>query len=217
MLLNKAQRYRIVKLPPERVFMSRHLNPFAFGRHDRNRSLGLSVALIEGHVTRGPALSVYGYYGGRLGLIARTPWHGDKRGWIALVKAFDLDWDGCPELALVRDPQANGTLEIWQLRHEPSPDGTPFTLVKRAEAKGFSNHVFGTFSNRISAAIDADGDGTLDLVVPDQTRKVLRVMSVKGEWAQRDSSRRIAGARGPRPDVSCGLERTARDNAGRAA
>ena len=179
-LMNKAQRYRIINLPPERLFMSRHLNPFALGRDAKNRAFSLGVALIEGHISRGPALSVYGYYDGRLGLIARSPWHGDKNGWMVLAKAFDLDWDGCPELAVVRDPQADGTLEIWQLRHEPSPDGTPFTLVKRAEAKGFSNHVFGTFSNRIAVTTDLDGDGTFDLVVPDQTRKVLRVMSLKG-------------------------------------
>ena len=112
MLMTKAQRYRIINLPPERVFMSRHLNPFSHGRDKRNRSFGLSAALIEGHVNHGPALSIYGYYGGRLVLIARTPWHGDKNGWLALVKAFDLDFDGCPELTLVRDPQADGTLEI---------------------------------------------------------------------------------------------------------
>ena len=174
---NKTDRNRFVDLPSDRVFMSRYVNPFSLNLHGNHHPVGM--ALIEGHVAHGPALSVYGYFEGRLQLLARTPWHGDRHGWMVLVKARDLDRDGCPELAVVRDPQDKGMLEVWELRHELSPDGTPFRLVKRAEAQGFSNHVFGTASTRISLAVDADRDGIIDLIVPDRTRKFLRVMSLK--------------------------------------
>lgn len=175
-----SSRYRFTDLPPDRVFMSRRTNPFAVAR-DGIRPVVFGFALIEAHVTRGPALSVYAYFEGRLQLLARTPWHGDRRGWLTVVQARDLDRDGCPEVAVIRDPQNSGTLEIWELRHEASTEGTPFTLVKRAEADGFSNHDYGTASARISVVLDVDGDGNNELIVPDGTRTTLRVMSLKGD------------------------------------
>ena len=175
---NKADKNRFIDLPPDRVFMSRHVNPFPLNLHGNYHPVGMAV--IKGHTTRGLALSVYSFFEGRLQLLARTPWHGDRRGWLAFVSGHDLNRDGCPELAVVRDPQRGGTLEIWELRHEASADGTPFTLVKRAEAKGFSNHAYGTASTRISSIFDVDGDGDSELIVPDETRTALRVMSLKG-------------------------------------
>jgi len=47
-----------------------------------------------------------------------------------------------------------------------------------ASAEGFSNHIIGSTELHLSAIADADGDGVLDLALPDARRTALRIVSV---------------------------------------
>lgn len=176
---------RYVDLPANRVFLNRRSVDFRVAHGSKKRTT-TAYALTEADLERGPALAVYGYYEGRLRLLARTPWHGDPKGWINPVYGGDIDRDGCAEVAVIRDPQKDGLLEIWRMRPERSPDGTPYTLVKQSSADGFSNHIFGTAAERISTAADIDGNLRMELIVPNLQRTALRIMSFKdGELSER--------------------------------
>jgi len=178
--INKSEDVRWIDLPSERVFMDRHLHTFYFNLPGTGTRLA-GHAIIEGHVHHGPAASVYGYFQGRLQKLARISWHGSSTGWVNLIGTGDFDGDGCVEIALIRNPQENGSLELWEMRYEASPSGTPFSLVLKARSEGFSNHVFGTLAARLSVVADVNFDGILDLIVPDRSRTTLRVMSFVGD------------------------------------
>lgn len=181
-LTNLAGQIRLIHLPPDRVFMSREPSSFPINCGKNKPQWGFFV--VEGHVKHGPSIAVYGYHERRLQLLARTPWHGDKDGWINLIGIRNFDSDGCVEIAAIRDPQSDGILEIWELQHKKSQSDTPFTLVKRDHAKGFSNHVSGHRFSNISALPLIDSNLVPEIIVPNQTHDILRIMSASGDKLQ---------------------------------
>ena len=174
-LMNISGQIRWIDLPVGQVFMSRLRTVFPVPYEQKNGSWG--QFLIEGNASKGPRVAVYGYYEGHLQLLASTPWHGDKDGWINLVGVRDFDRDKRPEIVAIRDPQTTGALEVWELQHKTAPSGTPYTLVKRDSKLGFSNHKFGTKSLQISTILEFSDPPKI--IVPNLSKNVLQIMSIK--------------------------------------
>ena len=72
----------------------------------------------------------------------------------------------------MRTPHIGGTLEIVTL------DRRRFRMVD--SEKGFSDHIFGSTETGMSAVARINEDNIVDLAVPDQDRRVLRMMTVAG-------------------------------------
>lgn len=47
-------------------------------------------------------------------------------------------------------------------------------------AGGFSNHAMGSRNLDLSALLDANGDGVMDMAVPDDSRETLRIVTFAG-------------------------------------
>ena len=176
MLMNISGSLRWIDQPYGRVFIPRILSNYPIPCARENCSWGHFV--IEADVEKGPRIAVYGYYERRLQLLASTPWHGNKDGWVNLVGVRDFDRDKRPEIVAIRDPQTTGTLEVWELQHKTSSSGTSYTLSKRDSEIGFSNHKFGTRSRLISTVIDSNFT-PINIVVPNSSKNILQIMTVE--------------------------------------
>ena len=85
--------------------------------------------------------------------------------------------DGRHEIALVKTPHIGGTLEMWELR---GSDEAGWELVMEDALHGFSNHAYGSPIQDLSEAVDWNGDGIVDLVLPGASRRSIRIMSFAG-------------------------------------
>lgn len=66
--------------------------------------------MVESHQTQGARLALYNADG----LIAATPYIGQRFRWLAPVAIADLDGDGLVELAYVDRPHLAKTLRVWR-------------------------------------------------------------------------------------------------------
>lgn len=178
MLMNISGTIRWIDQPNGRVFIPRTLRNHPIPCTKEICSWGHFV--IEADVEKGPRIAVYGYYNRRLQLLAATPWHGNKDGWVTFVGVRDYDRDKRTEIVAIRDPQNEGALELWELLHKTSPSRTPYTLVKRDQKRGFSNHKFGTKSLQISTVIE-NGFTPINIVVPNSSKNTLQIMSIEND------------------------------------
>lgn len=128
------------------------------------------VLVVRADAQAGAALAVHGLRAGRLTELAATPPIGTPHRWLNPVGAADLDGDGRMEVALVRTPHIGGVLEIWEWR-----DGG---LHREATAGDVSNHAMGSPVLALHAIADLTGDGRPDLLLPDQRRTTLRLLTL---------------------------------------
>jgi len=138
------------------------------------------MVVVKTSQTRGAALVLIGLRDGALKILAETDPIGQPQRWLSPAGVGDFDGDGQINLAYVETPHIGGTLRIvkWQ--------GT--RLVQLYEQSGFSNHAIGTPDLELSAVFDINGDGVVDLVVPDNPRRRLKAVSFKGGRFQELSS-----------------------------
>ncbi|WP_421725076.1 FG-GAP repeat domain-containing protein [Bauldia sp.] len=129
------------------------------------------VVTIRANVREGAGLAVYGAAAGRLSEVAATPTIGRANRWLNVAGIADYSGDGSPDIAIVVTPHIGGRLEFWTL-----DDGG---LERLDAARGFSNHAIGSTELALSATVDIDEDGVLDLVVPDAKRTILRFVAAK--------------------------------------
>ncbi len=107
--------------------------------------------------------------GTRLETSAQSPAIGTPMRWLNPVGVADLDGDGRAEIAAVITPHIGGTLKIYQKRG--------VELVEVAALGGFSNHEYGETELALSAP--ASIDGRMRLLVPDATRRQLRIVGLE--------------------------------------
>jgi hypothetical protein len=130
------------------------------------------MVAVKSYLDKGSALAVIGKRDGEWKLLAETPPIGERHRWLAPAAIADFDGDGKPDIALVRTPHLEGVLQIWGWH-----DGK---LVRKHEAAGYTNHVLGSTALDNAAAVDLDGDGRPELVIPTFDRKALAVLTLKG-------------------------------------
>ncbi|MEP7206447.1 MAG: VCBS repeat-containing protein [Casimicrobiaceae bacterium] len=122
----------------------------------------------------GARLAVIRLRDGRLQMVAQSEPIGTAMRWLNPVGVADLNGDGRPEIAAVITPHIGGTLRIYRL---VGP-----RLVGIAALGGFSNHVYGSGELRLSAVVPIDG--RMRLVIPDTTRRQLRIIGLEGDMAR---------------------------------
>jgi FG-GAP-like repeat len=127
------------------------------------------IVIVKSYLDKGSALAVIGKRDGAWKLVAETPPIGERHRWLAPAVIADFDADGTPDIALVRTPHLRGVLQVWGWK-----DGK---LALKHEAVGYSSHVLGSTAVDNAAAIDLDGDGRPELVLPTVDRKALAVLS----------------------------------------
>jgi hypothetical protein len=138
---------------------------------DLDRDGTPEILLVKSYRDKGSALAVIGKRDGAWSVLAETPPAGEPRSWLALAAVADFEGAGQPGIALVRTPHVQGVLQLWRF------EGGKLAL--RYEAAGYANHVLGSAALDNAAAVDFDGDGRPELVIPTQDRKALAILSLK--------------------------------------
>lgn len=180
-----------VTLPPDLVFEDR-LARIADANSDGVRD---EIVVVEADLKLGGALAVWGVRDGTLKRLTRTDFIGIRNRWMNPGEIADLDGDGRNEITHVRTPHIGGTVEIWEMR---GSDAAGWKLVREGRLDGFSSHAYQTLEQDLTEAFDWDGDGILDLLVPDISRRTVVVLSFAGgtlrEVGRVDLPGRITGA-----------------------
>jgi len=109
--------------------------------------------------------------GDRLEISAESPAIGVPMRWLNPVGAIDLDGDGRSEIAIVTTPHIGGTLRVYRRSGR--------VLAETAALAGFSNHVYG--SPELGLAAPVFLAGRMHLLVPDATRRFLRIIALEGD------------------------------------
>ncbi len=116
----------IIRLPKDRVFEDtepRLVDVDGDGKPE--------AVVVESHKDKGARLAIYN--GG--GLIAATPYIGQRYRWLAPVAVSDLDGDGLIELAYIDRPHLAKTLRVWRF--------DAGELTEAATLEGLTNHRIG--------------------------------------------------------------------------
>ncbi len=106
-----------------------------------------------------------------LAIGAQSPPIGTPMRWLNPVGVADLDGDGPAEIAAVITPHIGGTLKVYRRKGA--------ALVEIAALAGFSNHVY--HSAELALSLPMALAGRTQLLVPDVTRRQLRIIALKGE------------------------------------
>jgi hypothetical protein len=127
------------------------------------------VVVVKSYLKRGSALAVIALRKGRYDIVAETPPLGGPHRWLNPAGIADFTGDGKPDIALVRQPDVVGELELWSFA-----DGH---LQKVGSMADVANHIAGTRALDMSAVADFDSDGIADLAIPSLDRTHVRIVS----------------------------------------
>ncbi len=138
------------------------------------------IVVVRSYVDAGAAISVFGVNDGALVRLDEAPAIGRPSRWLNPAGAADFDGDGFVEIAYVETPHIGGTLRLLEYRDR--------ALHIDHQEFGFSNHAIGSRIQDLSAVLDWNGDGVLDIVAPDARRNSLKVVTFSGgQLTQLDS------------------------------
>ena len=130
------------------------------------------IIVVKSYLDRGAALAVIGLRAGGLEILDETPPIGRRNRWLNPVGAADFDGDGRMEIAYVETPHIGGRLMIWEWRGGG--------LHREHALTGFSNHAIGSTELGLSAIVDIDGDGLMDIALPGRHRDRMRLIGFAG-------------------------------------
>jgi hypothetical protein len=102
-------------------------------------------------------------------LVASGPAIGQGFRWRHQLAVAPFGPDGEVEIVDVLTPHIGGVVEFYRL------DGNELVIV--AEARGFTSHVIGSRNLDMGVAGDFDGDGRIELLLPNQARTELSAIS----------------------------------------
>lgn len=130
------------------------------------------VILSRSSLSEGAAVSIYRVGERRLEQFAVSPSIGLAYRWLNPIGAADFDADGEMEVAVVETPHLGKTLVIY---------GREAAKLKSlGRQPGYSSHFIGSTVLRMSAVVDVNEDGVLDIVVPDADRRSLVAVTFRG-------------------------------------
>jgi len=129
------------------------------------------ILAIVSQREKGSRLVMIGLRAKRLEITAQSAAIGTPMRWLNPVGVADLDGDGRAEIAAVITPHVGGRLKVF--RREGSD------LLEIAALDGFSNHVYGSPELALSTVVSIAG--RMYLLVPDTTRRQLRIVGMNGE------------------------------------
>ncbi len=132
------------------------------------------IVVIRSYLDLGAAIAVYSVNGQEIVELAQSDPIGQTNRWLNPAAAADFDGDGNVELAWVETPHIGGTLKVARL----VGTGSKRQLKIIDALYGFSNHKIGARELMLSVTFDWDGDGINDIILPDASRKIIRVVSM---------------------------------------
>ena len=130
------------------------------------------VILARSSLTEGAAVSIYRVGERRLEQFAVSPSIGLAYRWLNPIGAADFDADGEMEVAVVETPHLGKSLVIY--------GRNAAKLISLGRQKGYSSHFIGSTVLQMSAIVDVNEDGVLDMVVPDADRRSLKAVTFRG-------------------------------------
>ena len=108
---------------------------------------------------------------GLLKIIAQSDPIGSPGGWLNPIGAGDFTGSGATDVAIVKDPDNGGILQILAF------DGAAFR--QRLSLRNVSNHVPGSAIIDMAVIADFDADGAADIAVPDAARTHIRILTFR--------------------------------------
>ena len=162
--VDEAGRSHAVVLPESQVFED--ITPRLADLDGDGRN---EVVTIRSTVSSGASVAVYGIAGARLTELASTRPIGRPNRWLSIAAIADFVGDGTMQLAVVKTPHIGGVLEILAMR-----GGELVSLYPKQT--GYSTHFIGSRDVSLALAGDLDGDGAVELALPDATRRRLVVL-----------------------------------------
>lgn len=123
------------------------------------------IITIRSSTRLGGSVTVYGVRGEALVELAATPYIGRSNRWLNIAGIADFTGQGGLQVAFVETPHIGGTLKLAAF------DGRSMLVI--AQRGGFSNHAIRSREQQLSFVDDMDGDGLLDLILPNARRDQL--------------------------------------------
>ncbi len=183
--------FRVVRrIPVERGRVIEGLSPIWTDiAKDGKREIILTVS----DVSVGARIAVYSEEGELLGSGAEI---GRGYRWMHQLAVAPFDEDGKVELAVVRTPHIGGVVEFYGF------SGTDLTISARLS--GFSTHRIGSRNLDTAVACDFDGDGKVELLLPNQRFDTLLLLSRTGERIEIESTYPVGGSAATNITAVCG-------------
>ncbi|MBV6658246.1 MAG: hypothetical protein KI785_10825, partial [Devosiaceae bacterium] len=130
------------------------------------------VITIRASVRLGGSVAVYGVREGALMELGATPFIGRANRWLNVAGVADFLGTGDRQIAFVETPHIGGTLKLARF------SGGRLSVI--ASEAGYSNHEIRAREMRLSAVADIDGDGRMDLALPNASRSTLELVRFTG-------------------------------------
>lgn len=125
------------------------------------------IVLVKAYLDRGAAITVIDPVSASI--VAESTPIGHANAWRNPAGIADYDGDGMTDIVAVRQPHVVGRFELWSF--------IGGALKKTLEVADVCNHVMGSRALALSTTADFDGDGTLDLAIPNFDRRSLRLIA----------------------------------------
>lgn len=171
---------RTLKLPDSAVFEDRYPR-----LADLDGDGTTEVITIRSSLSYGAAVTVYGLDGDALVEKATTKFIGRSNRWLNIAGIARFSGTSGKEIAFVRTPHIGGTLFLYAYSNGQ--------LRQTASRHGFSNHQIGSREMRLSAVVDINGDGNMELALPSDDRSVLHIVGMVGDELTEFGSARLPG------------------------
>ncbi|MFK7792684.1 MAG: hypothetical protein AB8B88_08435 [Devosiaceae bacterium] len=130
------------------------------------------IITIRSSNRSGGSVAVYGVRSEAIVELGATPFIGRANRWLNIAGIADFLGRGDLQIAFVETPHIGGTLKLATF------DGNSMQVVTRDS--GYSNHEIRSREQRLSAVVDVDGDGIVDLALPNARRTSLEIVSFAG-------------------------------------